>query len=144
MELCRKALAHQRARDLSETASALLAKDKQIAALQRECRELQARLTLVGKVRGPGHPFLVSPTPGPPAWLVGCGRDVDEMQMKREGGSCWGVGSPGNGPGGSGEKEPELKGVEPGVPDLGISVFQASGCMPAGLAVCIHTYLTVV
>ncbi|XP_037849278.2 peripheral-type benzodiazepine receptor-associated protein 1 isoform X13 [Chlorocebus sabaeus] len=49
LELCRKALARQRARDLSETASALLAKDKQIAALQRECRELQARLTLVGK-----------------------------------------------------------------------------------------------
>ncbi|XP_004397691.1 PREDICTED: peripheral-type benzodiazepine receptor-associated protein 1 isoform X2 [Odobenus rosmarus divergens] len=49
LELCRKALAHQRARDLSETASALLAKDKQIAALQRECRELQARLTLAGK-----------------------------------------------------------------------------------------------
>ncbi|XP_038533012.1 peripheral-type benzodiazepine receptor-associated protein 1 isoform X6 [Canis lupus familiaris] len=49
LELCRKALAHQRARDLSETASALLAKDKEIAALQRECRELQARLTLVGK-----------------------------------------------------------------------------------------------
>ncbi|XP_059236159.1 peripheral-type benzodiazepine receptor-associated protein 1 isoform X2 [Mustela nigripes] len=49
LELCQKALAHQRARDLSETASALLAKDKQIAALQRECRELQARLTLVGK-----------------------------------------------------------------------------------------------
>ncbi|KAF3816746.1 hypothetical protein GH733_014094 [Mirounga leonina] len=49
LELCRKALAHQRARDLNETASALLAKDKQIAALQRECRELQARLTLAGK-----------------------------------------------------------------------------------------------
>ncbi|XP_013374723.1 PREDICTED: peripheral-type benzodiazepine receptor-associated protein 1 isoform X3 [Chinchilla lanigera] len=49
LELCRKALARQRARDLSETASALLAKDKQIAALQQECRELQARLTLVGK-----------------------------------------------------------------------------------------------
>ncbi|MBZ3889443.1 Peripheral-type benzodiazepine receptor-associated protein 1 [Sciurus carolinensis] len=49
LEFCRKALARQRARDLSETASALLAKDKQIAALQRECRELQARLTLVGK-----------------------------------------------------------------------------------------------
>ncbi|XP_076792180.1 peripheral-type benzodiazepine receptor-associated protein 1 isoform X3 [Arvicanthis niloticus] len=49
LELCRKALARQRARDLSETASALLAKDKQIAALQRECRELQARLSLVGK-----------------------------------------------------------------------------------------------
>nr|XP_045014102.1 peripheral-type benzodiazepine receptor-associated protein 1 isoform X8 [Jaculus jaculus] len=49
LELCRKALARQRARDLSETASALLAKDKQIATLQRECRELQARLSLVGK-----------------------------------------------------------------------------------------------
>ncbi|XP_077021026.1 peripheral-type benzodiazepine receptor-associated protein 1 [Tamandua tetradactyla] len=49
LELCRKALARQRAWDLSETASVLLAKDKQIAALQRECRELQARLTLVGK-----------------------------------------------------------------------------------------------
>ncbi|XP_058139892.1 peripheral-type benzodiazepine receptor-associated protein 1 isoform X2 [Dasypus novemcinctus] len=49
LELCRKALARQRARDLSETASVLLAKDKQIAALQHECRELQARLTLVGK-----------------------------------------------------------------------------------------------
>ncbi|XP_024613432.1 peripheral-type benzodiazepine receptor-associated protein 1 isoform X2 [Neophocaena asiaeorientalis asiaeorientalis] len=49
LELCRKALARQRARDLSETASALLAKDKQIAALQRECSELQARLTLAGK-----------------------------------------------------------------------------------------------
>lgn len=69
MELCRKAMACQRARDLSETASALLAKDKQIAALQRECRELQARLTLVGKVRGgPGHPFQHM-------W------DVDEMLM---------------------------------------------------------------
>lgn len=52
LDLCRKALAHQRARDLSETASALLAKDMQIASLQRECRELQARLSLVGKVRG--------------------------------------------------------------------------------------------
>ncbi|XP_058416561.1 LOW QUALITY PROTEIN: peripheral-type benzodiazepine receptor-associated protein 1 [Diceros bicornis minor] len=49
LELCRKALACQRAQDLSETARVLLAKDKQIAALQRECRELQARLTLVGK-----------------------------------------------------------------------------------------------
>ncbi|KAM8813008.1 peripheral-type benzodiazepine receptor-associated protein 1 [Rhynchonycteris naso] len=49
LELCRKALAQQRTRDLGETASALLAKDKQIAALQRECRELQARLTLAGK-----------------------------------------------------------------------------------------------
>lgn len=79
LELCRKALAHQRARDLSETASALLAKDKQIAALQRECRELQARLTLVGKVRGgPGHPFQFNP---PQGHLPGL-RDVDEMLMR--------------------------------------------------------------
>jgi hypothetical protein len=65
LELCRKALARQRARDLSETASALLAKDKQIAALQRECRELQARLSLVGKVRrGPWLLLLLDPTQG--------------------------------------------------------------------------------
>lgn len=72
LELCRKALARQRARDLSETASALLAKDKQIAALQRECRELQARLTLVGKVRGGlGLPFQLSPSLGclPGVWM---------------------------------------------------------------------------
>nr|XP_032620626.1 LOW QUALITY PROTEIN: RIMS-binding protein 3B [Chelonoidis abingdonii] len=44
MELCKKAFARQRAKDLSEQASILLAKDKQIEALQRECRELQAKL----------------------------------------------------------------------------------------------------
>lgn len=67
LELCRKALARQRTWDLSETASALLAKDKQIAALQRECRELQARLTLAGKVRGgPSHPLQLTPTLGYP------------------------------------------------------------------------------
>uniref|UniRef100_A0A5F8GM78 TSPO associated protein 1 n=1 Tax=Monodelphis domestica TaxID=13616 RepID=A0A5F8GM78_MONDO len=49
LELARKVLASQRARDLSETASALLAKDKQIAHLQRECQELQARLSSEGK-----------------------------------------------------------------------------------------------
>ncbi|XP_036611775.1 peripheral-type benzodiazepine receptor-associated protein 1 [Trichosurus vulpecula] len=49
LELARKALAGQRARDLSETASALLAKDKQIAHLQRQCQELQARLSSEGK-----------------------------------------------------------------------------------------------
>lgn len=78
LELCQKALAHQRARDLSETASALLAKDKQIAALQRECRELQARLTLVGKVRGPVTPSRSALHGGrlPGLW------DVDEMLMR--------------------------------------------------------------
>lgn len=79
LELCRKALARQRARDLSETASALLAKDKQIAALQRECRELQARLSLVGKVRrGPWLLLLLDPT-------LGCRLgvwDVDQMLMR--------------------------------------------------------------
>uniref|UniRef100_A0A452H8K5 RIMS-binding protein 2 n=1 Tax=Gopherus agassizii TaxID=38772 RepID=A0A452H8K5_9SAUR len=45
LELCKKACAHQRAKDLTEQASALLAKDKQIEALQHECRELQAKLT---------------------------------------------------------------------------------------------------
>ncbi|NXQ41360.1 RIMB1 protein, partial [Catharus fuscescens] len=48
LELCKKAFAHQRAKDLTEQASALLAKDKQIEALQQECRELQAKL-LTGK-----------------------------------------------------------------------------------------------
>lgn len=92
LEFCQKALARQRARDLSETASALLAKDKQIAALQRECRELQARLTLAGKVRGgPDHPIQLSPTQGHLPGLWDVDRDVNEMQMKREGGGCWGV-----------------------------------------------------
>ncbi|XP_043387233.1 peripheral-type benzodiazepine receptor-associated protein 1 isoform X12 [Chelonia mydas] len=45
LELCKKACAHQRAKDLTEQASALLAKDKQIEALQQECWELQAKLT---------------------------------------------------------------------------------------------------
>ncbi|XP_058673708.1 peripheral-type benzodiazepine receptor-associated protein 1 isoform X2 [Ammospiza caudacuta] len=48
LELCKKAFAHQRAKDLTEQASALLAKDKQIEALQQECWELQAKL-LAGK-----------------------------------------------------------------------------------------------
>lgn len=78
LESCRKALARQRAQDLSETASALLAKDKQIAALQRECRELQARLTLAGKVRGgPGHPIQLSPIQVHQPGLWDVGRDVN-------------------------------------------------------------------
>uniref|UniRef100_A0A452I2W3 RIMS-binding protein 2 n=1 Tax=Gopherus agassizii TaxID=38772 RepID=A0A452I2W3_9SAUR len=44
VELCKKAFARQRAKDLSEQASILLAKDKQIEALQRECWELHAKL----------------------------------------------------------------------------------------------------
>ncbi|XP_019362529.1 PREDICTED: peripheral-type benzodiazepine receptor-associated protein 1 isoform X1 [Gavialis gangeticus] len=45
LELCKKAFARQRTKDLTEQASALLAKDKQIGALQQECWELQAKLT---------------------------------------------------------------------------------------------------
>ncbi|XP_051491470.1 peripheral-type benzodiazepine receptor-associated protein 1 isoform X3 [Apus apus] len=48
LELCKKAFARQRAKDLTEQASALLEKDKQIEALQQECRELQAKL-IAGK-----------------------------------------------------------------------------------------------
>ncbi|NXP69539.1 RIMB1 protein, partial [Ramphastos sulfuratus] len=48
LELCKKAFARQRAKDLTEQASALLAKDKQIEALQQECRQLQAKL-IAGK-----------------------------------------------------------------------------------------------
>ncbi|XP_078235522.1 peripheral-type benzodiazepine receptor-associated protein 1 isoform X2 [Pogona vitticeps] len=43
--LCKKALARQRATDLRDQATALLAKDKQIKALQQECQELQAKIT---------------------------------------------------------------------------------------------------
>ncbi|XP_074869772.1 peripheral-type benzodiazepine receptor-associated protein 1 isoform X6 [Carettochelys insculpta] len=43
-ELCKKACARQRAKDLTEQASALLAKDKQIETLENTCRELQAKL----------------------------------------------------------------------------------------------------
>ncbi|OXB56113.1 hypothetical protein ASZ78_007967 [Callipepla squamata] len=51
LEQCKKAFARQRAKDLTEQASALLAKDKQIEALQKECRELQAKL-----IAGKGDP----------------------------------------------------------------------------------------
>ncbi|XP_074868602.1 RIMS-binding protein 2-like [Carettochelys insculpta] len=44
VEQCKNAFARQRAKDLSEQASILLAKDKQIEALQRECWELRAKL----------------------------------------------------------------------------------------------------
>ncbi|XP_067328198.1 peripheral-type benzodiazepine receptor-associated protein 1 isoform X3 [Anolis sagrei] len=42
--LCKKALARQRVMDLREQAGVLLAKDKQINALQRECQELRAKV----------------------------------------------------------------------------------------------------
>lgn len=44
VEQYKRAFARQRARDLAQHADALLSKDKEIAALQRECRELEARL----------------------------------------------------------------------------------------------------
>ncbi|XP_078786483.1 peripheral-type benzodiazepine receptor-associated protein 1 isoform X17 [Oryzias latipes] len=40
----KRAFARQRARDLAHHADALLSKDKEIAALQQECRELEAQL----------------------------------------------------------------------------------------------------
>ncbi|XP_063812276.1 peripheral-type benzodiazepine receptor-associated protein 1 isoform X3 [Pseudophryne corroboree] len=45
LELCRKAFASQRAKDMSDQASALLAKDKQIETLKQECQELQVKLS---------------------------------------------------------------------------------------------------
>lgn len=54
LELC-QAFARQRARDMSEQASALLAKDKQIEELRQECHLLQARLASgMGSVLHPG------------------------------------------------------------------------------------------
>ena len=44
MEQYKRAFARQRARDLAQHADTLLYKDKEIAALQHECRELEARL----------------------------------------------------------------------------------------------------
>ncbi|XP_069082966.1 peripheral-type benzodiazepine receptor-associated protein 1 [Pleurodeles waltl] len=46
IEVCKKAFARQRAKDLAEQANALLAKDKQIEALQQECQELKAKLAM--------------------------------------------------------------------------------------------------
>nr|XP_020480205.1 peripheral-type benzodiazepine receptor-associated protein 1 isoform X3 [Monopterus albus] len=53
VEQYKRAFAHQRARDLARHADALLSKDKEIAALQQECRELEARL---GTVKGSSLP----------------------------------------------------------------------------------------
>uniref|UniRef100_A0A3Q3ANK3 TSPO associated protein 1 n=1 Tax=Kryptolebias marmoratus TaxID=37003 RepID=A0A3Q3ANK3_KRYMA len=47
VEQYKKAFARQRARDLARHADALLSKDKEIAALQQECRELEERLGTV-------------------------------------------------------------------------------------------------
>ncbi|XP_036379172.1 peripheral-type benzodiazepine receptor-associated protein 1-like [Megalops cyprinoides] len=45
VEQYKRAFARQRARDLAQHADTLLSKDKEIAVLQQECRELQARLS---------------------------------------------------------------------------------------------------
>nr|XP_056720948.1 peripheral-type benzodiazepine receptor-associated protein 1 [Euleptes europaea] len=55
--LCKKALARQRATDLREQASVLLAKEKQICVLQQECQELQAKVM----TRKDGPPCLPLP-----------------------------------------------------------------------------------
>uniref|UniRef100_A0AAY4EM96 RIMS-binding protein 2 n=1 Tax=Denticeps clupeoides TaxID=299321 RepID=A0AAY4EM96_9TELE len=44
VEQYKRAFARQRARDLAQHADSLLSKDKEIAALQQECRQLEARL----------------------------------------------------------------------------------------------------
>ncbi|XP_075052698.1 peripheral-type benzodiazepine receptor-associated protein 1 isoform X3 [Mixophyes fleayi] len=44
-EMCKKAFACQRAKDMSDQASALLEKDKQIETLKQECQDLQAKLS---------------------------------------------------------------------------------------------------
>ncbi|KAL0194226.1 hypothetical protein M9458_012522, partial [Cirrhinus mrigala] len=44
VEQYKRAFARQRARDLAQHADTLLCKDKQIAALQQECRQLETRL----------------------------------------------------------------------------------------------------
>ncbi|XP_027703282.1 RIMS-binding protein 3A-like [Vombatus ursinus] len=52
LELCRRAFQRQRAQDLTEQTSALLAKDKQIEDLRQECRQLQAQ---VAACQGPAQ-----------------------------------------------------------------------------------------
>lgn len=44
VEQYKRAFARQRARDLAQHADTLLSKDKEIAALQHECRQLEARI----------------------------------------------------------------------------------------------------
>ncbi|XP_051523090.1 peripheral-type benzodiazepine receptor-associated protein 1-like [Myxocyprinus asiaticus] len=50
VEQYKQAFARQRARDLAQHADTLLSKDKQIASLQHECRQLESRL---GQGKGP-------------------------------------------------------------------------------------------
>ncbi|KAM9331723.1 peripheral-type benzodiazepine receptor-associated protein 1 [Pholidichthys leucotaenia] len=52
----KRAFARQRARDLAQHADALLAKDKEIAALQQECRKLEALLHTKGATAASDRP----------------------------------------------------------------------------------------
>uniref|UniRef100_A0A8C5R0U6 TSPO associated protein 1 n=1 Tax=Leptobrachium leishanense TaxID=445787 RepID=A0A8C5R0U6_9ANUR len=52
VDMCKKEFARQRAKEMSEQASALLAKDKHIESLKLECHELQAKLSAVKDVPG--------------------------------------------------------------------------------------------
>ncbi|XP_004628202.1 RIMS-binding protein 3C [Octodon degus] len=76
LELC-QALAGQRARDLSDQASALLAKDKQIEELRRECHLLQAQVAT-------GRDSPLNPAGGVPRseWLNI--RDLDQLQRESQ------------------------------------------------------------
>ncbi|XP_040859509.1 RIMS-binding protein 3-like [Ochotona curzoniae] len=77
LELC-QAFARQRFQDLSEQASALLAKDKQIQELRRECHLLQARVASLTSA-GPSHP---AGTASPAQWL-GIS-DLDRLQRESQ------------------------------------------------------------
>nr|XP_044988353.1 RIMS-binding protein 3 [Jaculus jaculus] len=76
LELC-QAFARQRAQDLSEQASALLAKDKEIEELRRECHLLQARLAT--DLGGSSHPEEGAPCK---QWLNIS--DLDRLQRESQ------------------------------------------------------------
>ncbi|KAG8523085.1 RIMS-binding protein 3C [Galemys pyrenaicus] len=78
LELC-QIFASQRARDLSEQARALLAKDKQIEELRQECHLLQVRIAS----------GLDSPHPGAAATHIQCLKVNDLERLQRE--SQWEV-----------------------------------------------------
>nr|XP_017205047.2 RIMS-binding protein 3A [Oryctolagus cuniculus] len=76
LELC-QAFARQRLQDLSEQASALLAKDKQIEELRRECHLLQARVA--SDLGGATHPAGGAPC----AQWLGIS-DLDRLQRESQ------------------------------------------------------------
>ncbi|XP_058512572.1 RIMS-binding protein 3A-like [Ochotona princeps] len=77
LELC-QAFARQRFQDLSEQASALLAKDKQIQELRHECHLLQARVASISS-GGPSH----SAGAASPAQWLGIS-DLDRLQRESQ------------------------------------------------------------